>query len=891
MKNQFPFKPYRHAALSGMLSILAGLQLLPCAVQAQTLTESSKTTKIADPNTAEDYQTFLEDSAFPGAIDSRYAGKIWTDKSVWADDAVTLDQKTITNDSDFLVSASFLGSTRTTVGANAAPIDLMVIFDHSGSMSSGNRMSNGAKAVNTLLNAVTAHNSQTRIGLTSYDNSSTLNLPLDHYTWTGDPLSVSGDTISFNTQNDAGQTVGSSFSPSGGTDLSAGLQTGMSELVKVEDTTAENIQGHKVDRHPVVLILTDGDISGAASTGTSLKQQIADKYGMPPTIYMIGTDASGLDGSSETSYVDQIYSADFGQLDGVFDEIIQSMRDEAFDAIEDSVDGQSTPMRYADPIGEYMEVKEVQGVLWNGSYYTAVEDPNTPDSFTFQLAEGETEPDASLTEGKADLSGLKVSIQKEETEDGLVEETLRAEIPNAALPLTVDDIVIKNQAIDSYTSTQHETRPLRILYTVGLQDSVQTDGVLDSTKIDPEYRFVHTTDTGELQFYATRAELPSALPEPVPDTGSDSNPDGNPDTDSEANSEKTSTQAAQEAAPKTTADNHTKPEADETSPAETLALQGTTTVRFTPGAENTFYQDYQVYADADCTETVSPDQVTNHTLPEGTYYFKTEYFVSPETAYGYSGETTGYVETKFERTAAELSGSVEVIDDRVVAHFQGVQGQTVEKADNPTQTATLVQASAFEDAQVVNTLGNNGVLTLDQPELMLSKTVSGDGLDESDKTRSFDFTLTLKDAQNKPLENEFVIFDRSENREADQSEKGLLAFNASGKAQLRLGHDQKVEISGLPVGASVHVEEADYAKDGFTAQINQETTREFSQTIADASDLNVDVVNVKQKTKTPQQPPKTGISSSPFSRYMLGAISIAGLVLALVSEQRKKHMH
>ncbi|WP_219715354.1 hypothetical protein, partial [Clostridioides difficile] len=72
------------------------------------------------------------------------------------------------------------------------------------------------------------------------------------------------------------------------------------------------------------------------------------------------------------SYVDKYYPTVSDELGGIFEDIIENLESEAFHPTDESTGGQQSAMIYRDPIGKYMEVKDVKGVLWDGTLYNAV---------------------------------------------------------------------------------------------------------------------------------------------------------------------------------------------------------------------------------------------------------------------------------------------------------------------------------------------------------------------------------------------------------------------------------------------------------------------------------------------------------------------------------------
>ncbi|HHQ5565656.1 TPA: hypothetical protein ACSRFJ_004174, partial [Clostridioides difficile] len=120
-----------------------------------------------------------------------------------------------------------------------------------------------------------------------------------------------------------------------------------------------------------------------------------------------------------------------------------------------------------------------------------------------------------------------------------------------------------------YTSSRYTTTPLRVLYTVGIQDSIKTDGKIDIEKVDEAYKTANSNTDGSVNFYSNlyvKANNP---------TGDDRYDNG---------------------------------------------AIGDTTVQFTPSIHNRYYffqKNRQIYFDESCVKPVPADYVTDNHLPDG----------------------------------------------------------------------------------------------------------------------------------------------------------------------------------------------------------------------------------------------------------------------------------
>lgn len=257
--------------------------------------------RVADDSTVDTYEGFLLN-----AQSTRYAGRIWTDKSVYAagndgSGIALVDSKPETFREDFLEVFSAMGSTLAVNGEYEVPLDVMFVLDMSGSMSFQSdtiqryngqlsRLSQAIVALNGAFSYV-LENEHSRVGLYVYSGNDVtrpntgdgkLVMQLQHYTPKTDGTylldtsnatasrtfygaSVPGDyawafanaSFSVNVDENTGG-ESSSFQASGGTNTQMGLYRAMRNMAEVEDTTVV-IDGTEVKRKPVVILISDGN--------------------------------------------------------------------------------------------------------------------------------------------------------------------------------------------------------------------------------------------------------------------------------------------------------------------------------------------------------------------------------------------------------------------------------------------------------------------------------------------------------------------------------------------------------------------------------------------------------------------------------------------------------
>ncbi len=243
----------------------------------------------ADPSTMDDYMSVLDlDSTTDG---SRYAGRLWTDKSVfangfedqgdrknnWAKGVFTLDASkdgvsgTIdAKDADFLEVLSALGSSE--VVDEPVPLDVVFVIDTSGSMDnmSPSRISHLVPALNNAMKALYNASPDSRVGVAVYNRSAKVFMPLDKYTSTGQDgnfISLTGDggkdgryTLSVTATGEKVEKKDlGTYNNNSGTNMQSGIYCGMKMLADEEVTTYQSkLTGQIVNRVPAVIVMTDG---------------------------------------------------------------------------------------------------------------------------------------------------------------------------------------------------------------------------------------------------------------------------------------------------------------------------------------------------------------------------------------------------------------------------------------------------------------------------------------------------------------------------------------------------------------------------------------------------------------------------------------------------------
>lgn len=281
------------------MAVLLCALVLTTAIMGQTRSAWAVTQgaagHVADSSTADGYQSILGTTDEEGkeVSSTRYAGRVWTDKSVTTEPTVTFtgtgDSGTETNafsftrsnEGDFLVTYSALATSQQITQLPKIPVDVVFVLDFSGSMNWGTRaqevvgqgdqggLANSrllamVNALNDSIDTLVQDNENNRIGIAVFNGTAMTLLPLtqvsefgnvqngqyleitafDRYTSASDKQEANA-RVQCNINNASADTAG-------GTNIQAGMDLGMSMLADAESTLYE-YEGKSYTRIPNVL--------------------------------------------------------------------------------------------------------------------------------------------------------------------------------------------------------------------------------------------------------------------------------------------------------------------------------------------------------------------------------------------------------------------------------------------------------------------------------------------------------------------------------------------------------------------------------------------------------------------------------------------------------------
>lgn len=283
-----------------LLGVVAALLLIMTTVvfanlQMAWATTARATGHVADSTTQDGWNSILLGEN--GVSSTRYAGRVWTDKSVTANDEVVFtgsgDSGTAQNefrftrsqDGDFLVTYSALATSQQITQLPKIPVDVVFVLDFSGSMNWGTRAEQVVgnnnqegransrllamvNAMNETIDTLVKDNEHNRIGIAVFNGTASTLLPLTEVSdfqnvQDGQYLEITRfERYQSSTKLEANATVlcninNERVDTAGGTNIQAGMEEGMSMLSNVDSTLYE-YEREQYTRIPNVVLMSDG---------------------------------------------------------------------------------------------------------------------------------------------------------------------------------------------------------------------------------------------------------------------------------------------------------------------------------------------------------------------------------------------------------------------------------------------------------------------------------------------------------------------------------------------------------------------------------------------------------------------------------------------------------
>ena len=738
-------------------------------------------------------------------------GRIWTDKTVSADETITTTSGRVINrgDSAFVTALSALSSTSNVSSTSTTPLDIVLVLDASGSMDDPMNRNDNTKRIDALKKAandfvttiaeqnqgISDSSKQHQVSIVKFSGDKSAVVGNDTYTKGGYTYNYSQvmKTMSPCTDAAAFTSTINSIRPAGATRADNGLQLAQSQTSNRED--AKKIVIFFTDGSPTS---TSGFESGVASEAVSAAKAMKDKG---TTVYTIGifsdanpsADPSGASNENKfmhavsSNYPEASYTytqgfwggwnwdlgtraegSDFYKSASNADDL-----DKVFEGISSEiVKGSGYPtnategaehtsgyITFDDALGAYMQVDGFKAIALNGQTF---ENPTKTtagnvDTYTF---------DGTVAMGDESVSLGNVVITVTTSKDPAVGDKVQVKVPAALIPLRSYNVDQK-----SMTMTISDTKPINVVYTSSLKLGVEN---LLANPDDTMSKYLQAnSQDGKASFYGNDWEQ---------------------------------------------------------------GYLGSTIANFEPSNDNIYYyftSDTPIYTDEACT------QRAHQVVAGNTYWYKYSYYEMTNAGSGAVEEKEKVV--SFSGADAEaVRGSIGVNDQGAyfkagTARLTHLNNLYKAKDNNATGTAIDVLNPKWVGAGKVGSyLGNNGKLSVDLPgALAVTKELQvPDGYSANDFANdSFEFTVAVPEAANKSFDA--VVKNASGEQ---QGNAFTLTFNEKGEVTHSLKAGETLYVYGLADGWNYEVTETN--RDGFT----QEGTG-LTGTIAAGGTANAKVVN------------------------------------------------
>lgn len=228
-------------------------------------------------------------------------------------------------------------------------------------------------------------------------------------------------------------------------------------------------------------------------------------------------------------YVDRYFAAtNSDELNNAFQQITSAITDSAKIPTE-TTGGTQTPLHdgyitYTDPIGDYMEVKGITGLLFGDTTFVVSDQHNSQENgatvTTYTLntqADGKgTDSVESALYSNLSVNNIIIRVSRDNTTG---KQELTVQIPAALIPLRINYVTVQSDGTtvsskpeETYTNNVY---PLRLVYEVGVADGVvdgngsivEGDGTWNNESssfngVDENYLTSHSDGSNSVYFYS-----------------------------------------------------------------------------------------------------------------------------------------------------------------------------------------------------------------------------------------------------------------------------------------------------------------------------------------------------------------------------------------------------
>lgn len=522
--------------------------------------------KVSDPNTFNAwYNTQAYNTATTGRI---WADKTVDTEEIKFNKGKLVDQSIpMADDADFQVALSALSSTSNTSGYTAVPLDIVLVLDVSGSMAEDfgkggqTKLASLKTAVNNFLDeaaevnkGISDDDKKINVSLVKFAGKKNANIGDNTYREDGHTYNYSQIVTSLtscdNTHVKSLKSAVNRLNYGGATQADYGLDLAQ---------TALSGSGSRKDANKIVIFFTDGSPTSSNGYEDDVAHDAIQKAQQLKTnkvqIYTIGifdganSAAPNKNSSAENTFMHAVSSnypnaeckdtkewviffykikhdvklytraskSDFyktasnaAALTDVFKDIFTEVSSGLMGPthVEGSDPSAGGYVTFYDRLGDFMEVKSIDGVAFADTIYEASKwgelktDSPAAGTDTFEFKDKEISNGVSEAYPQhANLNKIKITIVRGTGAEG---DYVTVQIPASMLPLRKYTVATDKQGITKLTVS--DTFPINILYSVGLREDVRT-ALENGTSTDAalvEYVKNKADKDGKISFYSNK---------------------------------------------------------------------------------------------------------------------------------------------------------------------------------------------------------------------------------------------------------------------------------------------------------------------------------------------------------------------------------------------------
>lgn len=484
---------------------------------------------------------------------TKNVGRIWTDKSVSTGD-VTLTSKTREtadikkkDGSDFLVGLSALSSTAKIMGQTTVPLDIVLVLDVSGSMDDQGKMTTLKNAVNSFIDTTAAKNSalsdvdkQSRISLVKFAGDTTDKIGNDTYRDNGYIYNytqiVSEYEACTSANKDKLKSKVNALTPAGATAAYFAMEHAKTLVEQSKTDEAKSSDRKNVKR--IVIFFTDGEPNHNSGFNSKVADDAiyaAKSIKGDASIYTIGvfddadasiTGSTGLwwtnkekfnaymHGMSSnypnaTAYYNlgtrapdsNFYKAakDASTLNTIFDAIAEEIVSSAQSPTQmnqGELPNQGGYITFTDQLGDYMQVDDMNALVYANTIYTDKEKQESSDKSTITYIYEKQITDTNHVYPEGNLKDIKITVKK--SDDLQTGDLVTVMIPANMIPLRYYEVSKGKMTIS-------ETYPMRLFYDVSLKADAEKN-IENPDAAMQAYINANKNDDGQVQFYSNKYE-------------------------------------------------------------------------------------------------------------------------------------------------------------------------------------------------------------------------------------------------------------------------------------------------------------------------------------------------------------------------------------------------